>query len=108
MSVFTKRLKEARQRAGISQEKLGVMAGIDEASASARMNQYERGKHEPDLSMVERLARALDVPVALFYTEADDEAELLFLYHRMGKDERATLLEMARLSSGRAAYLPAG
>ena len=32
--MLIKRLKEARLRAGLSQEKLGVLAGIDEASAS--------------------------------------------------------------------------
>jgi transcriptional regulator with XRE-family HTH domain len=39
------RLKEARLRTGLSQQKLGILAGIDEATASARMNQYERGIH---------------------------------------------------------------
>ncbi|MBI0440159.1 transcriptional regulator, partial [Dickeya dianthicola] len=28
-------------------ERLGILAGIDEAMASARMNQYERGIHTP-------------------------------------------------------------
>jgi transcriptional regulator with XRE-family HTH domain len=59
MSVFATRLKEARKRAGLSQERLGVLAGIDEMSASARMNQYKRGKHEPHFSLVERLAKVL-------------------------------------------------
>lgn len=45
MSTMARRLKEARQRAGLTQERLGVLAGIDEMSASARMNQYERGKY---------------------------------------------------------------
>ena len=49
--MLTKRLKEARLRAGLSQEKLGILAGIDEASASVRMNQYEKGKHTPDFEM---------------------------------------------------------
>ena len=74
MSVFPKRLKEARLEAGLSQEKLGVLAGIDEMSSSARMNQYEKGKHEPDFSMVERIARVLNMPTAFFYAESDDEA----------------------------------
>lgn len=47
MSIFTKRLKEA----AVSQEWLGILAGIDEMSASARMNQYGRGKYEPEFSM---------------------------------------------------------
>lgn len=96
MSIFMKRLKAARIRAGLSQEKLGVLAGIDEASASARMNQYERGKHEPDSSMVERLARVLDVPVAMFYAEEDDEADLLRTFYRLSNENRAMVLEFAK------------
>lgn len=53
------RLKEARVKKGISQQKLGVLAGIDEATASARMNQYERGIHVPDFELVCRIAEVL-------------------------------------------------
>lgn len=38
-SVFPKRLKQARLRSGLTQEQLGIQAGIDEFSASARVNQ---------------------------------------------------------------------
>jgi transcriptional regulator with XRE-family HTH domain len=62
-------MKEARTHAGLSQERLGVLAGIDEMSSSARMNQYERGKHEPDFKMVERIAKVLNVPKSYFYTK---------------------------------------
>ncbi|HGU4535105.1 TPA: XRE family transcriptional regulator, partial [Escherichia coli] len=34
------RLKKARLNAGLTQEQLGILVGIDECSASARMNQY--------------------------------------------------------------------
>lgn len=71
LPVFARRLKAARLQKGITQEKLGVLAGIDEFSASARINQYERGKHVPDFSTAERLARALGVPTPYFYA-ADD------------------------------------
>ena len=60
------------------------------------MNQYERGKHEPDSTMVERLARALDVPVALFYAEADSEAELLLCFHRLNDSDKQKTLEFIR------------
>ena len=93
MSVLGKRLKEARQRKDLSQEKLGVLAGIDEMSASARMNQYERGKHAPDWLTVERLAAVLDVPVAYFYAVEDDVAELLVKYHALSPDARKALLD---------------
>ena len=38
IAVFAQRMKVARERLGISQMELGVRAGIDEASASARIN----------------------------------------------------------------------
>ena len=41
------RLKAARIRAGYSQKQLGMLVGMDEFSASARMNQYERERHSP-------------------------------------------------------------
>jgi len=93
MTVFSKRLKEARCAAGLSQERLGVLAGIDEMSASARMNQYERGKHEPDFSMVVRIARALSMPTSYFYAEGDDEAELLQWFYQLEADERTELMQ---------------
>jgi transcriptional regulator with XRE-family HTH domain len=96
MSVFSNRIKEARVRAGLSQERLGVLAGIDEMSSSARMNQYERGKHEPDFSMVERIATALNVPEAYFYAKDDEAAWLLVVFHRMQPENRELLLQTAR------------
>lgn len=91
MSIFSRRLKEARRAAGLSQEKLGVKAGIDEMSSSARMNQYERGKHGPDFSMVERIALALDVPECYFYCKDDDIASILIRLHRMPATQQATV-----------------
>jgi len=98
--VFPKRLKAARLAAGLSQERLGVLAGVDEMSASARMNQYERGKHAPDYSMVSRLAEVLKVPEAYFYAANDDEAALLMTFHRLSIDQRAAVLTfISKLSS---------
>lgn len=79
------RLKEARQRAGLSQQRLGVLAGIDEATASARMNQYERGVHTPDFDLACRLATVLDIPASYFYTVEDDLAELVLNYRSTKK-----------------------
>lgn len=54
--ILRYRLKEARIRADLSQERLGILAGIDEATASPRMNQYERGTHAPDFSLTCKFA----------------------------------------------------
>jgi transcriptional regulator with XRE-family HTH domain len=101
MSIFMKRMKEARTRAGLSQERLGVLAGIDEMSASSRMNQYEKGKHEPDFTMVERIAKVLNVPESYFYAKDDEAAWLLVTLHRLPKNKRHELIFAARLIAER-------
>lgn len=76
------RLKEARLKAGLSQQKLGILAGIDEATASARMNQYERGIHTPDFALACRLAEVLKIPACYFYTVEDDLAEVIANWYK--------------------------
>lgn len=80
------RLKEARLQKGISQQKLGILAGIDEATASARMNQYERGIHVPDFELVCRLAKILNVPSCFFYTQEDALAALVVAWYQQKSD----------------------
>ncbi|QNB16117.1 helix-turn-helix transcriptional regulator [Paraburkholderia tropica] len=91
-SVFAKRLKEARIRSGLTQEQLGISAGIDEFSASARINQYERGKHLPHLVVGQRLARALHVPTSFLYEEDDLLATLLATAARLTRARKKILL----------------
>jgi transcriptional regulator with XRE-family HTH domain len=80
LPVFSKRLREARLRLGISQAKLGIAAKFDESSASARMNHYEKGKHYPDYKTAERLAKALNVPTPYLFTREDDLAEWILQF----------------------------
>jgi transcriptional regulator with XRE-family HTH domain len=100
MSVFAKRLKQARQRAGLSQEKLGIEAELDPMSASARMNRYELGKRVPDAQLVERIAAVLKTPVAYFHAVEDDEAELLLKYHKLPKRQRTKVIAFIDELSG--------
>lgn len=74
------RLKEARLRAGLSQQRLGILAGIDEATASARMNQYERGIHTPDFALACKLAEVLNIPACYFYTVEEDLADVIYIW----------------------------
>jgi transcriptional regulator with XRE-family HTH domain len=90
--MISQRLKSARILAGLSQEKLGKLAGIDPTSASARMNQYERGKHAPDYRLMCKVAEILDMPVSWFYTEDEDQARLQELFHRLDPMPREHLL----------------
>lgn len=79
-NIFACRLKQARLRCGLTQEQLGILAGIDEFSASARMNQYERGKHMPDFIFVEKLAEVLNVPAPFFYARDPKLAEWILTF----------------------------
>jgi transcriptional regulator with XRE-family HTH domain len=88
-------MKAARQLSGLSQMQLGIRAGIDASSASARINQYERGKHVPDFLTVCNLAKVLCVPSAYFYAEEDALAELISLFGQLKNAERKTLLALA-------------
>jgi transcriptional regulator with XRE-family HTH domain len=95
-SVFGGRLKEARLRAGLSQKALGIAAGLDDFVASTRINRYELGVHKVDYPFSCRLAAELSVPVAYFYTEDDDLAELILRFGQAPKRVRARLLAAAR------------
>jgi transcriptional regulator with XRE-family HTH domain len=92
VSIVAERLKEARLRAGISQKQLGIRAGIDPFSASARVNQYERDKHMPDLQTLTHLARVLSVPVPYFYCADPELASLILKFSALGKTQRKRLL----------------
>ena len=92
-TVITKRLNEARLAAGISQKQLGIAAGIDEFSASPRINQYERGVHVPDFATLERLALVLNVPTPYFYTRDDELAKLILKYGQINTAEKEKLIQ---------------
>ncbi|MCG7565155.1 helix-turn-helix domain-containing protein [Pseudoalteromonas sp. CnMc7-15] len=81
-SPFPKRLKEARKAKSLSQKELGIQAGMETFSASARMNQYERGVHTPDFKTVKALAKVLDVPTAFLFCEEDKLAGEILKYKR--------------------------
>jgi transcriptional regulator with XRE-family HTH domain len=98
--LFSRRLKAARKRMGITQMELGVRAGIDEFTSSARINQYERGKHTPDYLTAKHLAKVLGVPTAYFYAEDDALAELIALCGHLKTSERKELIDLAETLAG--------
>lgn len=68
-------MRAARERLGLPQDRLGVLIGIDEGSASARMSRYETGVHEPAIATARLIARALRVPLPYLYCDDDLLAE---------------------------------
>ncbi len=92
-SPLCKRLKEARLAAKLSQKKLGIAAGMDEFSSSARMNHYEKGRHTPDYLTLTRIAKVLQLPTAYFYAENDDLAKFISLFFRLKKRTKTAILK---------------
>jgi transcriptional regulator with XRE-family HTH domain len=91
-SLFGVRLREARLRAQIPQDKLGVAIGLDETTASARISRYETGVHEPPFGTAALLAKVLDVPTAYFYCESPELAEWVMAWHRLNEADRMRVM----------------
>ena len=95
-AVFARRLREARLRMGIAQDKLGVMIGLDETVASARISRYEGGVHEPPISTSRALAEALSVPLGYLYCDDDRLAEIILAASELPEDDQEMLLQSLR------------
>ena len=97
-SVVGRRIRETRERAGWSQERVGVAIGIDESSSRARISRYELGVHEPPIQTAKLIAAALGVPLTYLYCEEDEIAELLLRLHLLRAEEkRSTVQQMLTL-----------
>lgn len=92
--IFSRRLKEVRLAKGLSQKRLGILAGIDEFVASTRINRYEKGVHQANIEVVQQLSAVLEVPLAYFYTEDDDLASLLLSWIKMDADKKKSILAL--------------
>lgn len=86
---------------GLSQRGLGIEAGFDPTVASPRINQYEAGKHTPDVRTLEMLGEVLGKPVPFFYAADDALAEAIDLLAQMSTAERKKALKHLRCSQTR-------
>jgi transcriptional regulator with XRE-family HTH domain len=93
--VFGQRLRQLRQRRELAQDELGVMAGLEESSSSARMSRYESGVHEPPFQFVESLARVMSVSPAYFFCPDDRLADIILIYSSVQDAERQKLHKAA-------------
>ena len=60
-------LRQLRSSLGVTQENLAVDAGVDRTVIS----DLERSKHNASIDLLDRLATALKVDVAIFFTSPD-------------------------------------
>lgn len=102
-AIWARRLKEARLAAGLSQKQLGIDAGLDAFVASARINRYEVGVHQPDFLTLTRLASVLQLPTAYFYAEDDVLAKAIRLLGALSTEElRDVVLALVEARPGTA------
>ena len=93
--MFAQRLRQARERAELTQLELGVRAGMDPSVASPRINQYERGAHAPKPETAEALADVLGIPAAFLYTRDEQLARLLLRWPELTAAKKKSLLKLA-------------
>jgi len=72
---YGKALRIARAIAGLQQKELAELAGIDPSHISL----IEVGKRKPSVDMVEKLAKALQIPEHLFTLLAAESEDLVRL-----------------------------
>ena len=77
-------------------EKLGVAIGLDESCPSARISRYENGIHTIEYNTAERIAQVLDVPLAYFYADTEELAELTNIFDHLDHERQQQLLNFAR------------
>ncbi len=88
-TVVGRRMRARREALGWSQEKVGVLIGIDESSSRARISRYELGVHEPAVATARLIAEALGVSLPYLYCEDDEVANLLEALHQLPAAQRA-------------------
>jgi transcriptional regulator with XRE-family HTH domain len=92
-SLFGQRLRAARLRTGIPQDRLGVLVGLDEGTASARISRYETGIHAPPYDIATKLAKVLDVPTAYFYCD-DELAPVILAWGKLSKRAKKRVADL--------------
>lgn len=78
---------------GLPQDKLGVLIGLDEQTASARISRYESGIHEPPVSTARSLAEALGVPLGYLYCDDDRMAGIILAVGALPPEDQEQLLQ---------------
>ncbi len=87
-TVIGRRMRSRREDLGWSQEKVGVLIGIDESSSRARISRYELGTHEPPVKTARQIAEVLGAPLEYLYCEDDDVAKLLLALSKIKSSTR--------------------
>ncbi len=84
-------IKEARKSRGMTQMKLSELIGV----SYQQVQKYEKGSDNISVERLKQIAKAVNVPVTLFFPRAEAVAEAPAVYAKTSEDE-AALLELYR------------
>jgi len=72
LSELARRIRTARENAHLSQQSLGKSIGLSDKSISA----YEKGRSQPPLENLRKIADATRYPLTYFTEDSNDEIEI--------------------------------
>lgn len=86
---------------GLTQAALGAVLGLEEENTAApRISRYERGDRMPDNESMEKLAEALDLPVAYFHAVSEPMAEAILVMSQLSPEKQEELVKVMRKFRG--------
>lgn len=65
MKTLGEKIQEAREKAGMSQRKLGILLGISDKTVSS----YENNRTKPSVEILTRISKELKKPIGYFLDE---------------------------------------
>lgn len=102
LPVFARRLRFARERAGLFQRELGRRIGMKDDAASPRINQYEEtGTHVPRTETIGAIARELKIPVAYLFADGERLARMILAFSQLPVAEQERLMRDAEAAGRR-------
>lgn len=91
--IFAKRLSAARVAVYPTQETLGLAIGLSSDVARIRINRYERGVNGCNLRTAQKIAEALNMPLAALYADTDEIAEAIIALAKLSVPEQRTAVK---------------
>jgi transcriptional regulator with XRE-family HTH domain len=87
-------IKFCRQQRSLTQPGLAKRAGI----SASYLSVLEKGKRDPSFSMIEKIARALDIPLSLLIFIATDPSEIHGLPTEITEKLSAVTINLLRVA----------
>jgi transcriptional regulator with XRE-family HTH domain len=97
LTTFGKRLREARLAKGWTLAYMGELLEMGESNTAApRISRYERGLSEPNIEVVEQLAKALGLPEAYFFATSDVLAEAILVIASLPEERQVEAVALLK------------